>query len=199
MVPRWLRHLPNFISSIRILLIVPIAFTLAQHRWNETLWIFAVAAVSDAVDGYLARHFGWQTELGGVLDPIADKLMIATVFIMLAVLGAVPVWLTASVLARDLIIVTGAVCYRIWIGPVVAHPTFISKLNTLCQLLFVIAQIGTLQFAGLPRGLTVGLGALVLVTLVISGLDYVLVYGSEAIGRFRVSATTRAVRRPTVP
>ena len=97
---RWLRQLPNLISSIRILLVVPIAAALAHHQFVTALWLFAVAAVSDAVDGFLAKHFGWQTELGGMLDPVADKLMIATVFVMLAFLGLVPVWLTSAVIAR---------------------------------------------------------------------------------------------------
>src|ERR1700736_6044672 len=75
---RWLRQLPNLISLIRILLVVPIGLTLAHHRFVSTLWLFGAAGASDAVDGFLARRFGWRTELGGMLDPLADKLMIAT-------------------------------------------------------------------------------------------------------------------------
>jgi cardiolipin synthase len=180
-VRRWLRHLPNVISSIRILLTVPIAVSLWRHQFVVTLWLFGIAAVSDAVDGFLAKRFGWQTELGGMLDPLADKLMLATVFVVLALLGDLPVWLAAAVIARDGIIVLGAISYRLLIGRVSARPSLISKLNTLCQIMFIVAVIGALQF-GWPASWTVlALGALALGALTISGLDYVLVYGRLAL------------------
>lgn len=177
---RWLRHLPNLISSIRILLVLPIALTVSHQQFVSTLWLFGAAAGSDAVDGYLARRFGWQTELGGMLDPVADKLMLATVFIMFAVLGKVPLWLTAAVIARDGVIVLGAVSYRLLLGPIPARPSPMSKLNTLIQILFILAVIGTQQLVWLPQWVIVCLGALVFVTTVISGIDYVLVYGRQA-------------------
>jgi cardiolipin synthase (CMP-forming) len=177
---RWLRQLPNLISSIRILLVVPIALSLAGHQFIASLWLFGVAAVSDAIDGFLAKRFGWQTELGGMLDPLADKLMIATVFVMLAVLGYAPIWLTVAVLARDFIIVLGAISYRVWLGPVAARPTIISKLNTLCQIMFILAVIGAQPFDWPPGWVVLSLGALVFVTVVVSGIDYVQVYGRLA-------------------
>ena len=176
---RWLRQLPNVISSIRILLVVPIAMALAQHQPVKTLWLFCVAAASDGIDGFLAKRFGWQTDLGGLLDPVADKLMLATVFVMLALLGSVPAWLTAAVIARDAIIVLGAVAYRILLGPVAARPSKVSKLNTLCQVIFILVVIGAPQFSW-PRVWETFLGALVLVTVVVSGLDYVLAYSRLA-------------------
>ena len=176
---RWLRQLPNVITSIRILLVVPIAMALSGHRFVETLWLFGVAAASDGIDGFLAKRFGWQTDLGGLLDPIADKLLLATVFVMLALLGSVPVWLTATVIARDCIIVLGAVAYRITLGPVVARPSRVSKLNTLCQVIFILVVIGTPQFSW-PLAWQTFLGALVFVTVAVSGLDYVLVYSRLA-------------------
>jgi cardiolipin synthase len=176
---RWLRQIPNVISSIRILLVVPIALALSGHRFVETLWLFCIAAASDGIDGFLAKRFGWQTDLGGLLDPIADKLLLATVFVMLALLGSVPVWLTAVVIARDCIIVLGAVTYRIALGPVVGRPSRVSKLNTLCQVIFILVVIGTRQFSW-PLAWETAFGALVLVTVVVSGLDYVLVYSRVA-------------------
>jgi cardiolipin synthase (CMP-forming) len=180
-VRRWLRHLPNVISSLRILLTVPIAVSLWGHQFVITLWLFAIAAVSDAVDGFLARRFGWQSDLGGLLDPLADKLMLATVFVILALQAAIPPWLTAAVIARDGIIVLGAISYRLVIGRVGARPSPVSKLNTLCQIMFILAVIGALQFAWPAAWVVVALGALVLVAVTISGLDYVLVYGRLAL------------------
>lgn len=181
---RWLPLIPNIISSIRILLAVPIALTLARHHFASTLWLFAVAAASDGVDGWLAKRFGWQSELGGLLDPIADKLMLATVFVMLTWLGNLPVWLTASVVARDCIIVSGAVAYRILVGPVRGRPSLVSKLNTVCQIGFILDIIAAQQFSW-PHAWGVALGALVFVTVSVSGIDYVLVYARQAAGELR--------------
>ena len=181
---RWLRQLPNIISSIRILLVVPIALALAHHQLVTTLWLFGVAAASDAVDGFLAKRFGWQTELGGILDPLADKLMLVTVFVVLTLLGSVPVWLTTAVIARDCIIVIGAVSYRMLLGPVMAQPSLVSKLNTFCQIIFLLVVIGAQQFSW-PAVWALALGALVFVTVFVSGIDYVCVYGRQAAARAR--------------
>jgi len=195
---RWLRLLPNLITSIRILLVLPISLTLVQHQFDATLWLFALAALSDAADGFLARRFGWQTEIGGILDPVADKLILASVFVILALLGYVPGWLTAMVIARDCIIILGAVSYRVWLGPVKARPSFISKLNTLCQVIFVLAVVGSLQFSWPPQWTVLSLGALVFVTVAVSGIDYVLVYGRRAAeqARARHAASRSGGSRP---
>src|ERR1700733_15590437 len=199
---RRLRHLPNVITSMRILLVVPIALALAHHRPVESLWVLGIAAASDGIDGVLAKRFGWQTDLGGLLDPIADKLLLATVFVTLALLGSVPVWLTVAVIARDGIIVLGAVAYRIALGPVVARPSRVSKLNTLCQVIFILVVIGTPQFSW-PLGWQTFLGALVFVTVAVSGLDYVLAYSrmaaEKARSRCRVGRTGGGPPRGSKP
>ena len=183
---RWLRHLPNVISSLRILLVVPIAAALAHRQWVGTLWLFGFAAVSDGIDGFLARRFAWQSELGGMLDPIADKLLLATVFVVLAWLHCSPPWLTAMVLARDAIIVLGAVSYRALLGPVAAEPSAVSKLNTLCQIAYLLAVIAAQQYSRPAAWIILALGALVFVTVVVSGIDYVLVYGARAAAQSRL-------------
>jgi cardiolipin synthase len=174
------RHIPNIISVIRILLVVPIAIALFHQRLALSVLLFAVAAVSDAADGYLAKRFGWQSELGAVLDPIADKLLLATVFVTLSLLKLVPLWLMLAAVLRDVIIVSGAVAYRIIIGPLTAHPSLISKLNTLCQALFILAVVCHAKFLLPPQWMLTWLGALVFATVAVSGIDYVLVYGRRA-------------------
>jgi cardiolipin synthase len=181
---RWLPLLPNIVSVLRMLLVVPLAIALAHRQFAATLWLFGVAAASDALDGFLARRFGWQSELGGILDPLADKLMLATVFIMLAVSGDVPAWLTLAVLARDGIIVMGAIAFRVLVGKVKARPSVISKLNTLIQVLYILFVIGAREFTW-PAPVGLVLGALVFVTVSISGIDYVLVYGRMAVAQSR--------------
>jgi cardiolipin synthase len=179
-VNRWLRQIPNVISSLRILLVIPIAFALLRGDLITTLGLFFAAAVSDAADGFLAKRFGWRTTLGGILDPAADKLLLASVFIVLAVLHLVPGWLMAAAVARDIIIVLGAIAYRLCFGPITARPSVVSKLNTLFQALYILSVIGREQFF-VPPWLVLALGALAFVTIVISGLDYVLRYGQAAV------------------
>ncbi|MDP9082414.1 MAG: CDP-alcohol phosphatidyltransferase family protein [Pseudomonadota bacterium] len=193
-MPAFLRHIPNFISALRILLVAPIAVSLAQHRPTVSVFLFGVAALTDAIDGLLAKRFGWQSALGGVLDPAADKLLLVTVLIMLAYLKLVPLWLVETAVLRDVVIVGGALAYRFWIGPLSARPSMISKLNTLFQAGFVLAVVGREAFSGPPAWLTMLLGALLFVTVVISGIDYVLVYGRQAwsAGEGRVPGASRS-------
>jgi len=168
------------ISVIRMLLVVPIAICVARRQLAVTMVLFAAAALSDAADGFLARRFGWQSALGGILDPIADKLLLATVFIALSFINLVPLWLMAAAVARDAIIVLGAAAYRFFIGPLTANPSIIGKFNTLCQAAFIVAIVCHAQFNVPAAWVTVWLGALVFATVVVSGIDYVLVYGRRA-------------------
>jgi cardiolipin synthase (CMP-forming) len=195
-VSRSLRQIPNVISSIRILLVAPIAVALVNHQMLTTIALFGVAALSDAADGFLAKRFGWQSELGAVLDPAADKLLLATVFVTLAYLRLAPLWLVAVAVARDAIIVLGALLYRYCLGPLAARPSMVSKFNTLCQVAFIMAVVGREEFSVPPAwGVTV-LGALVFVTVVISGIDYVLIYGRRALNLAGPGSAELAASRP---
>jgi cardiolipin synthase len=176
-----LRQIPNLITSVRILLIAPIAVALLHHELLIALALFCLAAVSDLLDGFIAKRFGWQSTLGGVLDPAADKLLLATSFVVLAVMHLVPLWLMATAVARDLVIVAGALAYRLWLGPVEARPSNLSKLNTLCQALFILCVIARQQFSEPSAWGIVALGALTFLTTAVSGIDYVLRYGRAAI------------------
>jgi cardiolipin synthase len=187
-----LRHLPNVITAIRILLVAPIAVALANHQLVTTIALFGVAALSDAADGFLAKRFGWQSELGAVLDPAADKLLLATVFITLAYLKLVPLWLMVAAVARDAIIVTGALLYRYLIGPLTIRPSVASKLNTLCQAVFIMAVVGREEFSVPPAWAVTALGAMVFATVAVSGIDYVLIYGRRALGHSVPRAAARA-------
>ena len=190
------RHIPNVISAIRILLVAPIAVALAHHRLETTIALFGAAALSDAADGFLAKRYGWQSELGAVLDPAADKLLLATVFITLAYLTLVPPWLMAVAVARDVIIVLGALLYRYWFGPLDVRPSVVSKFNTLCQGAFILAVVGREEFSMPPAWVVLVLGALVFVTVVISGIDYMLIFGRRALSLRKPRAGARAGDRP---
>jgi len=176
-----LATVPNVICLLRMALAVPIVWLLARGHYGATLILFAIAGVSDILDGYLAKTFNWATELGKVLDPVADKLLLVSVFITLTWLGLVPLWLAAVAVARDVIIGIGAWVYLAMFGPLEGRPTMPSKLNTLVQLLFVIAVVGRAAYPAVPEWLILALGALVFVTTVVSGADYIVTYVRKAI------------------
>jgi len=175
-----LSWLPNAISILRIALIAPILILILQGSFGWALALFLLAGFSDGLDGYLAKRFDWRTRLGALLDPIADKLLVAGLFITLAYTQDIPVWLAAVVIVRDVVIVAGAAVYNFFVRPVEGEPTRVSKLNTALQLLFLLFVISRAGFGWPePIALTV-LGASVLVTVVISGVDYVWSWSCRA-------------------
>ena len=168
-----MRHLPNLICLVRIALIWPIATALAAGAMPRALALFVAAGVSDGLDGYLAKRFSWTSELGKILDPLADKALLVTVFVESAWLGLVPWWLTAAVVARDVMIGLGALVYRLWFGPLHGRPTVLSKINTGLQLLYVMLIMLDAAAGIPPRELLDAAAALTLATTVLSGLHYV--------------------------
>lgn len=173
---RTVRQLPNLICLIRIGLAWPIAAALGAGEQLAALSLFVVAAASDGLDGYLAKRFDWTSELGKFLDPLADKLLLVTVFIESAWLGLVPWWLTAAVVARDVMIGLGALVYRLWFGPLRGHPTILSKINTAAQLLYVMLVMLNAATGLPPRDVLDGCALVTLATTVISGLHYVQMF-----------------------
>jgi cardiolipin synthase len=183
-----LSFLPNLLCVLRILLVYPVAHGILQGMYPQVLALFAVAAFTDGLDGFLAKRFDWRSELGKVLDPLADKLLLVTVFICLSVAGLAPWWLAALVLLRDLVIFFGALTFRWLFGPVRGSPTAASKINTFCQIVFCLAVVAQAAF-GLPSSAVVtALGALVVVSTAVSGIDYVLIYSQRAAGVSRERA-----------
>lgn len=167
------RWLPNAISFMRIALVLPILLLIVQGRYDLALALFLLAGFSDGVDGFLAKRYGWGSRLGALLDPVADKLLIAGAFITLVIVGQVPLWLAAVVIGRDLVILGGALAYSFLVAPVEGEPTRISKLNTALELLFILFVLSRAAFDW-PADISITvLGAAVLVTVVVSGIDYV--------------------------
>lgn len=181
-----LRHLPNALCVLRMLLSIPVAVLLVQEQYALTLCVFAFAALTDGLDGFLAKRFNWATELGKALDPLADKILLVTSFITLSWLGIIPLWLAVPVVLRDLVITAGAITYRMLYGPLTdARPTIISKINTLVQIAYVLAVVMALAMNLSFATLNVVLATLVMVTTVASGIDYVATYTQLAIRKSR--------------
>jgi cardiolipin synthase (CMP-forming) len=175
-----MRHLPNLICLVRLGLIWPVATALYGGRYGLALTVFVLAAISDGLDGYLAKRFNWVSELGKILDPAADKLLLVTVFVESTWLGLVPWWVTAAAVARDVMIALGALVYRLWFGPLRGRPTLISKINTAAQLLYLMAVMLGAAVAFPPHGVLRALALTVFTTTALSGLNYVQAFTRRA-------------------
>ena len=175
-----LSWLPNAVSLLRIALVAPILLLILDGRFGWALGLFFVAGFSDGIDGYLAKRFDWHTRLGALLDPVADKLLVAGTFITLAYTQHIPVWLATVVILRDVVIVGGAAAYNFIVKPVQGEPTKISKLNTALQLLFLLFVLSRAGFNWPDKISITVLGASILITVVISGVDYVWSWSNRA-------------------
>jgi cardiolipin synthase (CMP-forming) len=175
-----MRHLPNLICLLRIALIWPILACLNRGQYLVALGLFILAAVSDGLDGYLAKRFGWTSPLGRFLDPLADKLLLVLVFIEGTWLGLIPWWLTAAVVARDVAIGLGALIFRLWFGALHGRPTVVSKVNTAAQLVYVSLVLLRAACGQPPGGVLDACAWLTLVTTVISGFIYISAFTRRA-------------------
>jgi cardiolipin synthase len=174
------KDIPNLISVMRILLTLPIMWLLFEQAYSYALLLFALAGFSDGLDGYLAKRYGWQSHLGGLLDPLADKALLMSSFLVLGGLGLIPVWLVILVIFRDLTIVGGALYYHFSVEEVDADPSLISKLNTLLQImlvLLVVTDAGPFPLPDLVLWILIwGTG----LTTLSSGILYVWVWSNKA-------------------
>jgi cardiolipin synthase len=168
-----MRHIPNLICLFRIALIVPLVIAMRDGAHERIILLFLLAAVSDGLDGYLAKRYNWTSDLGRFLDPLADKLLLVTVFITAAWLDIAPWWLTAAAVARDIVIAVGALIYKLWFGQLNGRPTLISKINTGMQLGYLLAVILASASGFPPREVLDALAVVVLITILLSGADYV--------------------------
>ena len=185
-----MKHLPNIISLIRILLVIPTVSYLWQQEYAKALTVFFVAGASDGLDGFLARRFGWTSRLGSLLDPLADKLLMTALYFTLGLMGQLPVWLVALVIGRDIVIVLGALAYRMLMKEITMQHLLISKLNTGAQILLVlllIYRLSTFPFAAqIPAGVITILIYFVAVTTLASGLAYVIIWSRRARQEWKV-------------
>lgn len=176
-------NIPNFITLIRILLIPVLVIFLMEGRMGLALLTFVIASLSDALDGFIARLFKQKTHLGAFIDPIADKLLLTTSYITLAIYSMVPGWLAVLVVSRDIIIITGIGVLMLNNKPLEIKPTIDSKLTTFMQLAticFILATdyLSEILFMQMP---------LIFITAAItlySGAHYIII-GSRILGNLK--------------
>jgi cardiolipin synthase len=138
--------IPNLITLGRILLVPIIIWAIASNQMEFALAVFIVAGVSDAVDGFLAKRLNMTSELGALLDPLADKALLVSIYIALGIWGAMPRWLVILVVSRDFMIVAAVIVSWLFDKPVAMKPLMVSKLNTVAQVAFAALVLASLAF-----------------------------------------------------
>ena len=180
-----MRHLPNIVTVIRIILVFPTTWFLWQGQTLQAFALMLIASFSDALDGALARRYHWKSDLGRLLDPLADKFLVAAVFIVFTIQNLIPLWLVLLTLGRDLILLAGGTLYRVIIGYIKVQPSLISKANTAMQMLV----LSLLMASQLPIGAAAnyahvavddfGINLLAVLSAV-SGVHYIVVWADRS-------------------
>jgi cardiolipin synthase (CMP-forming) len=138
--------IPNLITLARILLVPVVVWTIAADQLRLAFLLFLAAAISDGIDGFLAKRFGWKTELGAYLDPLADKVLIVSIYVTLGITGVIPLWIVILVVSRDFMIVGGIILSWLVDRPVAIRPHLVSKFNTGVQIFFACWVLGSLGY-----------------------------------------------------
>ena len=170
------RDIPNLICIMRILLVFPTIFAMLTERFGWALTLFMIAAVSDGLDGYLARRFDWRSRLGSFLDPLADKFLMVSVYITCAWMGLIPLWFVGIVILRDIVIITGAVLFHRKFGSYTGEPLWSSKLNTVIQLVLATILLANQSIFPVENSLIELLIFFALLTTLWSGFSYVYIW-----------------------
>lgn len=138
--------LPNIITIGRLLLVPVIVSMIVAAQWRDAFFVFLIAGVSDAADGWLAKTFDLRTELGAFLDPLADKALLMSIYVALGIAHAIPPTLAILVVSRDVMILGGVITAWLFDKPVEIRPLFVSKVNTTLQIAFAAAVLGASAF-----------------------------------------------------
>lgn len=168
--------IPNFITFARFLAVPAIIYAMLHGYDVFAFLLFLAAGVSDAVDGFIARQFDQRSELGAWLDPLADKLLLVSVFVVLGLTGDLPDWLVILVVTRDVLIVGAVVLASVMNQPMEADPILVSKANTAAQIVLAATTLSALAFALPLDGVTGWLIWIVAVLTTVSAASYFRVW-----------------------
>ncbi len=173
------RQIPNIITVFRVLLVPPVGWALLTEQYQLAFWLFFLAGFSDALDGFLARYFKWQSKFGATLDPIADKLLMIVTFYCMAWQNLIPWWLFLAIFLRDLIILGGAAAYHFVTRSLQMEPILLGKLNTFLQILLVLAVLTYWAYGLVSAELVRWLVLALLVSTLASGAAYVWIWSRK--------------------
>ncbi len=169
-------NIPNFITLLRIAVTPITVWLIVEGHLIWAFWVFVAAGVSDALDGFLAKRFDMETDLGKYLDPIADKALLVSVYVTLGIEGYVPNWLVILVVFRDVFIVGGALLFETMTHSLTMQPLMVSKLNTVLQITLAAAVMANIGYGIELDGAMDALVILTALTTASSGVTYAVVW-----------------------
>jgi cardiolipin synthase (CMP-forming) len=177
----FLKNIPNILTLLRLFLIIPFVMYFNHKEYVIAFYIFLIAGLTDALDGWLARFFNWQSSFGSLVDPIADKLLITISVLALAITQQLPWWFVILVFLRDLTISCGVIAWYAYIKQhIIFQPTYISKINTTLQLTLITFSFFELAYAFKVPMFHNALLIITTLTTTISYIDYVWHWGQKA-------------------
>lgn len=173
-------NLPNLFTSLRLLAAPGVIWLILEDRWVFACWLFLAAALTDGIDGWLARRLNQTTPLGAALDTVTDKALGLGVLIVLSALNLVPSWATLAIVLRDAVVVLGALAYKGVAGHLEIRPTLLGKTNTFAEFAMLALVLG--HRAGLVPGdqWLMPMFVLIFITTVVSGVQYIWVWSGKA-------------------
>jgi cardiolipin synthase (CMP-forming) len=159
-------NIANLLTVLRFCLVPIVIVSIVNKEWMLALVLFVTAGITDAIDGFIARHFDMRTELGAYLDPLADKALLVSIYVTLAVAGIIPVWIAVLVVSRDIMIVGAVIISWLMDNPVEINPLLLSKANTAGQIAFAAVALSMLAFQSpMPIVMQGGLAIVAALTL----------------------------------
>lgn len=172
-----LRYIPNAITVTRLVLVLPIALAIVEDQFLFALILFTVSGLSDGLDGFLARRFGWVSAFGQLIDPLADKLMMITTTLTLGLLGHFPLMLMVLIIVKDLAILGGVFSYTTLAGFPKIQPNRLGKVTTAIQIILLVSVLLNLSFPGaLPDVFHLVWFWFVAVMTVLDGVSYLWIW-----------------------
>lgn len=167
-------NFPNFISLARLLSVPVTIWLILEEAWREAFVLFALAGMSDALDGFIAKHFNLKSDLGQILDPLADKALLMAIYIALGFKGVLPIWLALLVVSRDILLIGGTILS--WMLEIALDivPSRISKINTALQIALAGLILANLSLIAVPEIVRDVFTWMVAATTLLSGAGYVL-------------------------
>lgn len=165
-----IKQIPNILTTMRLILAVPVCLLILDEHYSAVLWVAFIAGFSDAIDGYLARRLNALSYYGAVVDPLADKVLLLSTYTAFAVVGLLPCWVAVLLVLRDLLIISGTLIYRRRFGRYKMAPSVWGKSSTAAQILFALMLLLQQVYPVLPEfSLQLGLWLVILLAIVSGG------------------------------
>lgn len=184
-----IKQIPNALTTMRLILAIPICLLILAENYAAVLWVAFIAGLSDGIDGWLARRLNAESRYGAIVDPLSDKAMLISAYVSFTVVGLLPCWVAVMIVTRDMLIVCGALVYHWLFGRYEIAPSIWGKTSTSVQIVFALMLLVHQVYPVFsPFVLQLGLGGVILLTL-FSGGHYIYIWGGKALAKRHRNST----------